>query len=438
MASGRDTAVSLLPEKYGVLKKEIAGDLDPVAMQKSWREVVDGLQLITSQISKERSAIIPQIDFKNIQAISCETRELIKRRGALVIRNVVPKDVAREWKSSLEEYVKINEVTGFPSDDKMFFELYWTKAQVKARSHPNVLAVTAWLNNFYHQPVGSESEWIKGLSLDDSLSYADRFRIRHPGPASIWNFLSPHMDGGGIERWEDPEFRNCFAHILKGNWREHDPYDLGPRLNARNSLYGNPNAASVFRTFQGWLALSNTGPGEGTLCVFPDVLLSNAYFIMRPFFRLREGASDVLDKDSWVFNPSSSEFPGIVYNVEEKRLYGPHLTNETHPHMKLEDAMVSIPCVEPGDMVFWHCDVVHSVEAEHRGNGDSSVMYIPAIPTTIPNKAYIRRQLEAFLKGIPPSDFPQDVLPETGNKGIAVEFDIVGEAGRRAMGLTEA
>lgn len=65
-------------------------------------------------------------------------------------------------------------------------------------------------------------------------------------------------------------------------------------------------------------------------------------------------------------------------------------------------------------------------------------MYIPTVPTTLPNKAYIHRQAQAFLKGLPPPDFPQDVLPETGNKGLGVEADVVGEAARRAMGLVGA
>ena len=34
--------------------------------------------------------------------------------------------------------------------------------------------------------------------------------------------------------------------------------------------------------------------------------------------------------------------------------------------------MVSIPKVNPGDAVFWHSDVVHSVEQEHTGSGDSA------------------------------------------------------------------
>jgi ectoine hydroxylase-related dioxygenase (phytanoyl-CoA dioxygenase family) len=34
--------------------------------------------------------------------------------------------------------------------------------------------------------------------------------------------------------------------------------------------------------------------------------------------------------------------------------------------------MISVPKVNPGDAVFWHADVVHSVEQEHTGSGDSA------------------------------------------------------------------
>ena len=30
-----------------------------------------------------------------------------------------------------------------------------------------------------------------------------------------------------------------------------------------------------------------------------------------------------------------------------------------------------------------HCDLVHAVEANHRGDLDSSVFYIPAVPLTL-------------------------------------------------------
>ena len=34
--------------------------------------------------------------------------------------------------------------------------------------------------------------------------------------------------------------------------------------------------------------------------------------------------------------------------------------------------MVSAPKVNPGDAVFWHCDVIHSVDIENTGSGDSA------------------------------------------------------------------
>lgn len=53
-----------------------------------------------------------------------------------------------------------------------------------------------------------------------------------------------------------------------------------------------------------------------------------------------------------------------------------------------------------------HSDVVHAVESEHRGKGDSSVLYIPAIPLTVNNAHYLKDQVSRFKQGLPPSDFP--------------------------------
>lgn len=53
---------------------------------------------------------------------------------------------------------------------------------------------------------------------------------------------------------------------------------------------------------------SDTAPGEGTLQVFPDVLLSNAYTIMRPFFKLKSSDADPMAADSWELG-QSLDFP---------------------------------------------------------------------------------------------------------------------------------
>jgi hypothetical protein len=66
----------------------------------------------------------------------------------------------------------------------------WTKAQVLARSHPNVLATSAWMNNLYQVKSGGH---LDGVDLSVPLSYADRFRIRQPG--GHWDRFPPHVDG---------------------------------------------------------------------------------------------------------------------------------------------------------------------------------------------------------------------------------------------------
>ncbi|KAI0665834.1 hypothetical protein C8Q78DRAFT_1111521, partial [Trametes maxima] len=199
--------------------------------------------------------------------------------------------------------------------------------------------------------------------------------------------------GASSERWEDPAFRACFGRILEGGdaWRRHDPFDVSPRLDANQDLYNASNQCSIFRPWQGWMALSSTGAGEGTLHVLPSLSLAMAYLILRPFFRLRTDLaagvttpSDIpLDADAWVLDLENTAFLGSTPGKTQA------ITPESHPHLRIEETIVSIPHVEPGDQVYWHTDVIHAVERDHNGVGDSSVLYIPAAPLTERNAAYL-------------------------------------------------
>lgn len=47
---------------------------------------------------------------------------------------------------------------------------------------------------------------------------------------------------------------------------------------------------------------SETEPNQGTLQVFPDIILANAYIILRPFFSLvADPQGDPLDATNWKF-----------------------------------------------------------------------------------------------------------------------------------------
>ena len=87
--------------------------------------------------------------------------------------------------------------------------------------------------------------------------------------------------------------------------------------------------------------------------VFPDILLANAYIILRPFFSLvGNPQGDILDVANWKFGAyieallfpllehkkyivfidlSNHDFPGI-YSVG-RGFTGPRPNPDTHPHM---------------------------------------------------------------------------------------------------------
>ena len=51
--------------------------------------------------------------------------------------------------------------------------------------------------------------------------------------------LGLHTDGGRIEQWENPPYRNVWALILEGGegWRGYDPFDVSSRLAANHNLH---------------------------------------------------------------------------------------------------------------------------------------------------------------------------------------------------------
>lgn len=333
----------------------------------------------------------------------------------MVIRNVLPRDKALDYKQRIRDYVAANKerVKAFPADSPAVYELYWTPSQVEARAHPNTLGAQRFLQRLWHS-----SDPTRKISTSNPLTYADRLRIRDPGDSKFT--LGPHIDGGSLERWEDPEYASVYAKILEGKWEQYDPWDAKHRLTANMDLYNGAGACSMFRFFQGWLSMSDTAPGEGTLHVCPMVVHSTAYTILRPFFDLATQQPSL-----------DATFPGSVPGACQE--YNP----VTHPHLDLESTMVSVPEVGPGDFVAWHCDSLHSVDKEHNGKGDSSVMYIPATPLCDKNVEYLLKQRDAALTYSPPWDFPGAGGP--GEKGFqgAMDWLSLSPEGQRAMGLGE-
>lgn len=231
--------------------------------------------------------------------------------------------------------------SGWPEELPVIFNLYWTPTQIAARTHPNQLLLQRELNTWWHDSTGT--------CTPDPLSYADGIRIRPP--QTPFRTLGPHIDAGSISRWAAPSYRKVYHEILSGNPEAHDCYDLGVRKDADQAMFKSSAHSSVFRSFQGWTALTEAGPYEGSLLLYPDVKTAIAYVYLRPFFQPPEDPADIMDAEKWTFDTSDPWFPGTF--AEESQ----ELSPTTHPHLRLRECQVHIPRMYPGDTVWWHCDV---------------------------------------------------------------------------------
>lgn len=49
--------------------------------------------------------------------------------------------------------------------------------------------------------------------------------------------LDAHQDSGAMERWEDPQYQECYRKIFEGKWEEYDPWNADYRSDAKTDLY---------------------------------------------------------------------------------------------------------------------------------------------------------------------------------------------------------
>ncbi|KAI8962802.1 DUF1479-domain-containing protein [Daldinia sp. FL1419] len=415
-----------LPRRFLDLKRTLIGGHEDRVIE-SWNRLLAELKCENKSIAQKGPEITPSVNFHDLDADLTKLRSELEKRGVAVIRGVLPEDEARWFKGEVEGYVKQNPQTkAFPSHDPQVYELYWSAPQLRARAHPNLLKVQTALMKLWRTS-NPESP----ISMSQPLSYADRLRIRQPGDANF--ALGPHIDGGSVERWELNGYGcgGVYNKIFEGSWEEYDPWDASTRVPAVVDNYNGLGACSMFRMFQGWLSMSIARPSEGTLMVNPAVKLSTAYLLLRPFFRPIKGRDQVtpdgyLATENWEYagDEMTSELHGATPG------HGQELDNALHPHLDLEKTMVHVPNIKPGDYVVWHCDSIHAVDKVHKGNSDSSVLYIPVCPLTEMNARYLVRQKNAFLNGTPGPDFP-------GGKGESAHLNRQTESHLRSFATSD-
>ena len=385
------------------------------ALTRAYADVTDhvrrAVDTVLSDIAAERP-VVPEVNYTDISSgnIPDASRRAIRKAGCVVVRGVFPASLARDWFAEIGEYLETNRYEEREVEkralDKYFsalkagkpqiFNIYWSRPQVLARQDPKLAETRAFLDRLW--------KYESVFDPDRQCTYADRLRRRQPGDKSLG--LSPHMDAGTVERWIDPGYQKVYEHVFAGDWRAYDPFDATYRLQTQE--IPSPAVCSMFRTYQGWTALTQQGPNDGTLRLIP-IAEGISYVLLRAL------QDDVVEDDL------CGATPGRALGV----------TREWHPD--LVAGLVSIPEVSPGDTVFWHTDICHAVGDEHAGREYASVLYIGSAPDCSKNRAYLQKQKDAFLEGRSAPDFAAMDF-EIDFAGRATENDLT-DLGRAQMGF---
>ena len=329
-------------------KKAIIDEYGADALRKSWITICKELEAVTDEIAEKGSTIVPTFDTAQIlsDGFTEAQRAEAQRIGAFVCRATIPETEASAIYEDMAKYIADNKtsIQAWPEESPSMFVLYNSPAQNKIRSHPNHIGLQRRLNELWHNYDASKD------TSAEPLAFFDGIRDRAPGQPFLG--LGPHIDAGSLCRWADPAYRRVYDDVFRGTPGTHDPYNLGVRKDANQDLYKGMAHSTVLRTFQGWTALTPTEAREGTIMVYPNVKSAIAYMLLRPFFRPPEDKdADVLNPELWTLDEESGWFPG-TFKTNSQRL-----SRASHPHLRLEECLVHMPKVNPGDTVWWHCDV---------------------------------------------------------------------------------
>jgi hypothetical protein len=393
-ASGRS-----VDEVFAVVERRVRAAADDIAAAKTRGE-----------------GVWPVVSYADIAAgtVPEEQLGLLKRRGCLVVRGHFERDQALRWDREIVDYVEGNrffENYRGPGDDFFgsvgskpeIYPIYWSNAQMEARQSVRMANVQAFLNSQWKH----ESDGRTWFDPDRDSLYPDRIRRRPEGADSAG--LGTHLDPGTLDLWMTAAYQKAFRHLFDGSVEHYDPWDAAYRTDGPQ--YPGSTMCSVFRTFQGWTALSDMDHDQGVLHTVP-IPEAMAYLMLRPLL------DDVPDDDMC----------GVTVNQVFPA------GNKWHPD--LIAALSGIPSVEAGDSVWWHCDMIHSVAPVENQKGWGNVMYIPAAPWCPRNEAYAAEVREAFLSGASPSDFPAEHYEKDWPDRF--QPSQLNEIGRRGLNYTSA
>ena len=303
---------------------------------------------------------------------------------------------AEQWDADVVDYVDSNhffENYAGPADDFFgtlsaemskpeIYPVYWSSAQMEARQHPRMAAVQAFLNSQWT----SESDGRAWFDPEVDSLYPDRIRRRPPGANS--GGLGTHLDPGTLDLWMTEGYQQHFRHLFDGDFASYDPWDAAYRTEADavpgiHHVLGLPHVPGLDRAERdaqrpGRAAHGADPAGDG----LPDA----------PPAAGRRAPTTTCARCSRTgrSRPTRS---------------GTRSWSTPRPRSRAS---------QPGDSVWWHCDMIHSVAPVTNQQGWGNVIYIPAAPSAPRTTRTPPLVREAFLAGESPFDFPKEDYEASG------------------------
>lgn len=99
-----------LPDRFRQLKCDLVRGREG-AIKQSWVKLLRQLRKENDIIAAKGPAVVPQVEFNDLEAGIEGLKDEIQKRGAVVVKGVIPEAEARAYKEEIEEYVKKNPST---------------------------------------------------------------------------------------------------------------------------------------------------------------------------------------------------------------------------------------------------------------------------------------------------------------------------------------
>lgn len=198
------------------IKNAIIAEYGQTALQTSWLKTCKALSSITAAIASKKTDAIPDLTFSSFCKLDETRKAALKEQGCFVIRDVIPRADASAWFDELKGFIDDNEgdILGWPAETPFMKRLYYTAPQMKARSHPNSLAVQRELNGWWSADEETSA---------DPLTYVDACRVRPPGvPFEGWSFTCVYR---GFRRNEG--LRCLLVYRAWSSRRRWKPFQMG-------------------------------------------------------------------------------------------------------------------------------------------------------------------------------------------------------------------